>query len=311
MAKEFDIFLNERLHQCDIIVYSIPYRDGLTVMERMILETCLESYTLHKFTAVQSGSIELVSHIDKMIKTCLERLNEGVEIGASAEFQVHYSSYPDTAALEINAEKLKLLGYAYMSVEDVLQITMAPIDAYVKKSFGRGQSGIEVVSNVGATFKRDLERAHSQLMLEAEALQTKKKVSEKWEPSLIVNAKPTDLFYRLCSTTVPSAIQIANSAVETEIRYSLGRCTFPIVLDNQVLGEQMAKYLTTESVIEIQSSAEGTLKQFFIPETNTLEIVPFDVEAIVKRHRLLYEMDADTLSTYDDMSLNDVDYVIL
>ena len=25
MAKEFDIYLNERLHQCDIIVYSIPY----------------------------------------------------------------------------------------------------------------------------------------------------------------------------------------------------------------------------------------------------------------------------------------------
>ena len=49
MAKEFDIYLNERLHQCDIIVYSIPYRDGLTVMERLILETCLESYTLQKF----------------------------------------------------------------------------------------------------------------------------------------------------------------------------------------------------------------------------------------------------------------------
>lgn len=46
MAKEFDIYLNNRLTQCDIIVYSIPYRDGLTVMNRLILETCLESYTL-------------------------------------------------------------------------------------------------------------------------------------------------------------------------------------------------------------------------------------------------------------------------
>lgn len=311
MAKEFDIFLNERLHQCDIIVYSIPYRDGLTVMERMILETCLESYTLHKFAAIQSGSMELVSHIDKMIKTCLERLNEGVEIGTSAEFQVHYSCYPDTAALEINAEKLKLLAHAYASVENALQITTAPISAYVRKSFGRGQSGIEVVSNVEATFKRDLEWAQSQLVLDADVLKTKKKVSEQAGSSIVINPEPTDLFYRLCCTAAPSVIEITNSSVETEIRYSLGRCTFPIVLDNQVLGEQMAKYLTAESVIEIQSSAEGTLKQFFVPEMNTLEIVPFDVEAIVKRHRLLYEMDSDTLSTYDDMSLNDVDYVIL
>ena len=310
MAKEFDIYLNERLHQCDIIVYSIPYRDGLTVMERLILETCLESYTLHKFVAAQSGSV-LVSHIDEMIKTCLERLNNGIKIGTSAEFQVHYSSYPDATALEVNAEKLNLLAHTYASAESALQITTAPIGAYVKKSFGRGQSGIKIVSNVEATIKRDLERVASQLVLEAEALAMKKKVSEKLESSLVINLEPTDLFYRLCCTATPSAIQIASSAVETEIRYSLGRCTFPIVLDSQVLGEQMAKYLTTESVIEIQSSAAGTLKQFFVPEAIALEIVPFEVEAIVKRHRLLYEMDADTLSAYDDMSLNDVDYVIL
>ncbi len=45
MAKEFDIYLNKRLTECDIIVYSIPFRDGLTATNRMILESCLESYT--------------------------------------------------------------------------------------------------------------------------------------------------------------------------------------------------------------------------------------------------------------------------
>lgn len=311
MAKEFDIYLNERLHQCDIIVYSIPYRDGLTVMERLIIETCLESYLLQKFVAAQSGSV-LVSHIDKMIKTCLERLNNGIEIGTSAEFQVHYSSYPDVAAIEVNAERLSLLAHSYTSVENTLQIVTSPIDAYVKKSFGRGQSGIEVVSKVEATFKRDLERASSQLVLNAAAMQTKKKISEKVSPSIIVDTKLTDLLYRRHVAVTPSVLQIVSDDVETEIRFSLGRCTFPIVLDNQVLGEQMTKYLTTESVIEIKPSAvEGTLKQFNVPETNTLEIVPCEVEPIVKRHRLLYEMDSDTLSAYDDMSFNDLDYVII
>ena len=311
MAKEFDIYLNERLHQCDIIVYSIPYRDGLTVMERLILETCLESYTLQKFAAAQSGSV-LVSHIDEMIKTCLERLNNGVVLGANAEFQVHYSSYPDISALEVNAERLSLLAHSYTTVENGLQIKTFPVSAYVKKPFGRGQSGVEVVSSVEATFKRDLERASSQLVLEAEALRTKKKASEKAESAIVVSAEPTDLFYRLCCTAAPSAIQIVGEAAETEIRFSLGRCTFPITLGSQVLGGQMTKYLAAESAIEIQPlPMVGTLKQFFVPGENALEIVPFEVEAIVKRHRFLYEMDADTLSAYDDMSLNDVDYVIL
>ena len=261
--------------------------------------------------AAQSGSV-LVSHINEMIKTCLERLNNGVTVGTSAEFQVHYSSYPDISALEVNAERLNLLAHSYTSVENGLQIKTFPVGAYVKKSFGRGQSGIEVVSNVEATFKRDLERASSQLMLEAEALRTKKRASEKAESAIVVSAEPTDLFYRLCCTAAPSAIQIVSEAAETEIRFSLGRCTFPITLDSRVLGEQMTKYLAAESAIEIQPlPMAGTLKQFFVPEENALEIVPFEVEAIVKRHRLLYEMDADTLSAYDDMSLNDVDYVIL
>lgn len=308
MAKEFDIYLNERLTQCDIIVYSIPYRDGLTVMNRLILETCLESYTLQKFIAVQSGSM-LVSHIDKMIKTCLERLNNGVVLGTSAEFQVHYSSYPEVNALELSAERLQTMAHTYASAQSALQIVSEPISAYVKKPFGRGQSGIEIVSNVEATFKRGFEEGASQLVIEADALKTKKKVSEKANPSVVVNTELVDLLYRLCDTAT-MAIQIAAQAVDTEIHFSLGRCQFPIILDSQVLGEQMTKYFTMKNVVEIMSSVTESLTQFMNPEVNALEIAS-EVDAIIKRHRLLYEMDSDTLSTYDDMSFKDVDYVIL
>ena len=88
MVKEFDIYLKRRITECDLIVYSLPYRDGLTATNRIILESCIESYTLQKFVAMQFGS-ELVSHIDKMIKTCYERLNWGTAISADAVFQRH------------------------------------------------------------------------------------------------------------------------------------------------------------------------------------------------------------------------------
>ena len=71
---------------------------------------------------------------------------------------------------------------------------------------------------------------------------------------------------------------------------------------------QLFSFPTLNLNIEKNRAKElGSAENPFI----VLEIVPFEVEAIVKRHRLLYEMDADTLSAYDDMSLNDVDYVIL
>lgn len=308
MAKEFDIYLNDRLTQCDIIVYSIPYRDGLTVMNRLILETCLESYTLQKFIAVQSGSM-LVSHIDKMIKTCLERLNDGVILDSNAEFQVHYSLRPEKDVLELSCERLRTMATVYASAENALELTAGPVSAYVKKPFGQGESKIEIVSNVETMVKQGFEKADSRIVLEAEPLPTKKQVVEEAENSIVVNSELTDLLYRLCDTAT-MAIQIAAQAVETEIHFSIGRSQFPIILDNQVLGEQMTKFIEFKSSLEVLSSVTESLTQFMNPEANDLEIAS-EVTAIVRRHRLLYEMDSDMLSTYDDMSLDDVDYVIL
>lgn len=308
MAKEFDVYLNERLHQCDIIVYSIPYREGLTVMNRLVLETCLESYMLQKFVAIQSGSM-LVSHIDKMIKTCLERLNNGVVLGASAEFQVHYTPRPKTTALELSAEHLHTMAAVYAGVESALQLTLGPVSACVKKPFGRGESGIEIISNVEATVKRDFEKAGSKFVLNAVPITPKKRSFEKAENPIVVSSELTDLLYRLCDTAT-MAIQIAAQALETEIHFSLGRGQFPLVLDSKVLGERMTKMIEVKSSLELLSSATASLTEFMNPNANALEIAS-ELSAIVKRHRLLYEMDSDTLSAYDDMSLDDVDYVIL
>lgn len=70
MAKEFDIYLNNRLTQCDIIVYSIPRQIGITAMNHIILESCLDNYLLQKFVAAQTSS-ELVAHIDDMSACCV------------------------------------------------------------------------------------------------------------------------------------------------------------------------------------------------------------------------------------------------
>lgn len=43
MPKEFDIFLKRHVIECDLLVYSIPYRDGISVTDRLILDAALEA----------------------------------------------------------------------------------------------------------------------------------------------------------------------------------------------------------------------------------------------------------------------------
>ena len=52
MSKEFDIFLKKHIIECDLLIYSIPYRDGISVTDRLILNAALESYSLYKLVAV-------------------------------------------------------------------------------------------------------------------------------------------------------------------------------------------------------------------------------------------------------------------
>ena len=156
MAKEFDIYLNKRLTECDIIVYSIPFRDGLTATNRMILESCLESYTLQKFIAVETGS-ELVSHIDKMIKTCNERLHMASTWDIDLEFQTHYVLNPVPTVIEIAPnDDLQTLRNMFTDVEDKLQITAASVDAMVAKSLGGGSSRMNIDAKVRQSLKNSL-----------------------------------------------------------------------------------------------------------------------------------------------------------
>ena len=54
--KEFDIYLKKRLTECNIIIYNLPFRDGMTVFNRMILNSIMNETVLYKMMAVQTGS---------------------------------------------------------------------------------------------------------------------------------------------------------------------------------------------------------------------------------------------------------------
>ena len=152
MVKEFDIYLKRRITECDLIVYSLPYRDGLTATNRIILESCIESYTLQKFVAMQFGS-ELVSHIDKMIKTCYERLNWGTAISADAVFQTHYIMNPEASAVELAVEDIPALETMFAEAESCMILNAAPLLANIAKSLGHGHTAIAFDGGVRDTLK--------------------------------------------------------------------------------------------------------------------------------------------------------------
>lgn len=308
MAKEFDIYLNKRLTECDIIVYSIPYRDGLTAINRLILESCLENYLLQKTVAVQSGS-ELISHIDKMIKTCYERLGNSVQIDVSAEFQTHYTAYPTGTMIDICAADIVSSATVFNQADGVLQINTSPLLAFVGKSVGRGFSVIEPDAGLKNVLKQSVLTIQPTMEIEAKVTETSKQNFLQADSSVELAANLTNLCY-LITAAGNTAVQIAASVLGTEFHYSLGSGVSAIEFYSAVVGEQMHKYEAVNEAIHILLSVTETITQYMTPSDNSISLNAA-MEPILKRYRLLDEMGADELSTYDDMALDEIDFVIL
>lgn len=309
MAKEFDIYLNNRLTECDILVYSIPYRDGLTAIHKLILESCIESYTLQKFVAVQTGS-ELVHHIDEMLKTCYERLNYATEFDVTATFQTHYSLYSDTAGIIVSAECVETLSNLFAKAESAMQLTAQPVMAYTGKSGGNAESSLVINAALEKDIKNSLLTVAPVVEIETSVLGTNKRSAISVSPGIDIACELTNLCYRFYNGA-QAVIQIAADVLATELHYSLGEGTSAIEFSADIGdGDCSTKYEEFETAVIFVAEVVEAIRQFMHPELHSIAI-GIVVDPIMKRHRLLSEMDADNLSAYDDMLLEEIDYVII
>lgn len=307
MAKEFDIYLNKRLTECDILVYSIPFRDGLTTMSRLILESCIESYTLQKFVAAQTGS-HLISHIDDMLKICYERLNCGTNINISTDFQTHYVIAPSPNHIEIGTNEIRQMASLFTNVENSIRIATSSIYAGIAKSGGNGHSEVEIDAEVQNTLKRGIESASASVYIGAHPIETNAKYSIGADSDAVISAELSNLCYRFYNAA-SSIVQLSASIVGTEFHYSLGHGWSGICFGTNVSGVS-EKYITIDNIISVLSSVIEAAQKFLVPSDSGIAI---DAEAgsIIKRYRVLTEMDENTLSYYDNMTLDTIDYVIV
>lgn len=309
MAKEFDIYLNNRLTECDILVYSIPYRDGLTAIHKLILESCIESYTLQKFVAMQTGS-ELVHHIDEMLKTCYERLSYATELDVMATFQTHYSLYSDTAGIIMSAECVETLSNLFAKAEFAMQLTAQPVMAYTGKSGGNAESSLVINAALEKDIKNSLLTVAPVVEIETSVLGTNKRSAISVSPGIDIACELTNLCYRFYNGA-QAVIQMAADVLATELHYSLGEGTSAIEFSADIGdGDCSTKYEEFETAVIFVAEVVEAIRQFMHPELHSIAI-GIVVDPIMKRHRLLSEMDADNLSAYDDMLLEEIDYVII
>lgn len=152
MAKDFNIFLHRHLTECDLLIQSIPFRDGISITDRIIIDAVLNGCKLIRAAAAQSD-IELVAKVDRIIKTCKEKLSVHTNMDASAEFKWIGITSPVTDPIEISVENIGTLSTLLNRIETQMVMSVDPLVTKVSKSLGSMKSSVTINGAVNATQK--------------------------------------------------------------------------------------------------------------------------------------------------------------
>lgn len=137
--KEYDIFLKQRLTEGSIIVYSLPFRDGVSAVNRVVLRAMLSYFSLQKKIAVANQSA-LLSEIDEMLATVSEKIDDQVCLEANAALTTKYRNELEQAAMELDIPAFTLFAQSFFALESQIGIQVSQPIAYAKSSLGDAQS---------------------------------------------------------------------------------------------------------------------------------------------------------------------------
>lgn len=305
--KEYDIFLKRRLTEGTIIVHSLPFRDGVSAVNRVVLQAMMSYFSLQKKIAVANKST-LLAEIDEMLATVSEKIGDQVCLKANAALAIKYRNELEQAAMELDIPAFALFAQSFFALEDQIGIQVSQPIAYAKSSLGDAESAMAIVAKSLAEQKQVFDVVQNQTAFTADPLAFRKHDFESGSNAIGIDQASPELLYRY-TTGMEAAFAIVAGIGETEFHYSLGDGSSTIGIEVSELQSIAEKRLQIENAIEIFCNlVVDTISLFSV--SNDIEILT-TLSAGIKRYRLLSDLDDKTLAEIDDMTLEELDYVVL
>lgn len=130
------------------------------------------------------------------------------------------------------------------------------------------------------------------------------------ENSIAPSARVENL-YHMFENSGSSALSISANVNEVGLCYPLGSAESGTVLNAAINDDAiLSKYLNTKSAFDVKALiSEHAEKSMALSEHKLL--ATFSANCVIGRYRIINEMDLNSLATYNDMPLNEVDFITM
>lgn len=184
-----------------------------------------------------------------------------------------------------------------------------PLELQMKYSFGGGRSVINPMFTVDGTSKTDFLSIASAVAPSFGVEQFGFTYFADVQNNVHLAAELADLFYLLYTGGMTS-MEPSAAVLAMEEHFSLGKAEDAMMIQSSVDTPELTKKMDGSSSIQPEAELQENVIDASA-DISSAVVVNSSVVELVKRHRLLSELDDDMVSAIDEMTLEELDYVIL
>lgn len=147
--KDFDIRLRKRHTECDITIYSLPYRSGTTAFNRLTVSCSIDPGIIEGYLRAHTG-VELKANIERAIEKLYARADGIVKVNADASATIGVFEYPDEVGIGLSSSIDQPPMVVAVEHVDAETVFAAEITRAIARVFGKGVgSAVRLRQSVG------------------------------------------------------------------------------------------------------------------------------------------------------------------
>lgn len=304
----YDVYLKKRLTEIDAIITQLVQRDSFSMYDLLNIYCSMGDIEIQK-----NFNIESTAFFDATLNDILKIVHEQIENNMYISIDTDLLN-GIVAECEVKmilwASEIDTLECDFTGGESRLEIFTDPLDYYVAYSLGKNEFKTLMDSVELDTFKYSMEKILNNLYLLEDAVFSSIKNADTDSFDMCLDVDPTNIFYLLTiggRSNTYLGVSPIDEYVLKKILYGLDLESY--LSANTDVDWQLKKFIEVESSLYMLANIAEVLIQLISSQSEMY--LDCEASAGLKRYRLLEEMDDHSLSDFDNMTLEEVDYVIL
>lgn len=305
----YDVYLQNRLTEIDIIISQLVLRDTFSVYNVMYLLCSLEELKLYKSLSMQT-SMELDAKLIYLLKTIHELMNSKMYLKAKVDLSSQVFS-GGNVNLEMRVDKVNIQEKTFTGGTSVLEMFTEPLDYYIAHSFGTVDFDMRLEMNQVKFIKEGFEQMNSELQLLIGTDFSSSKIAELESIDLELSTEQINLFY----LAVISGQCVLNLSASPLGDYILNKVLYGLnanmtLTAANVQTPALEKFANADALMQMLMSMTEILVQFIVLDQVDM-VMSCEASAVMKQYRFVSEMDDYHVSYFDNMNLSEIDFKVI